>query len=151
MSVQHINTVQSTSSKPVLLQDHLSFGTPFQDASSSTLQYWCSPPTPAPCTQSPLGTSGSCHNPEMHKPDREMGYLGSQEGRQHGHRAAGSRRWYCWRRSCREAALASGQTGNSGSCFRNLCSFCIVSQDLEEFANSLHKVHASLLGFRVKN
>lgn len=39
-----------------------------QDASSSTVQHWCSSQTPTPCTQSPLGTSGICQNPEVYAP-----------------------------------------------------------------------------------
>lgn len=37
--------------------------------------------------------------------------------------------------------------GSRESRFGNLCSFCIASQDLEDFTSSAHKAHASLLGF----
>lgn len=37
--------------------------------------------------------------------------------------------------------------GSRESNFGNISSFCIASQDLEEFTSSSHKAHASLLGF----
>lgn len=104
-----------------------------------------------PVLKSPLGTSGSCRNPEMrtpHSPTREKWGIweaGRGDSVATGlveagddvadERAAGRQPWPPDRR------------GNRESQFGNLQPFCTASQDLGEFASSSHKAHASLLGF----
>lgn len=51
-----------------------------------------------------------------------------------------ARQGRCWRAACRQPWLQDGR-GSRESCFENLPSFHMASQDFKEFASSLHKAH----------